>query len=199
MLPLFYIYDSYLIKSDDWKDVLLPQGSSTVRGTELDGIFIGLLLDDKDKFELKASGFDGFYTYFAADGFTFGSTSSHWKALGSFAKDNELLFIPCVGPGYIDERIRPWNHKNTRDREGGVYYENHFKAAVDANTQFIAVTSFNEWHEGTQIETAVSKDSGTFKYLDYAPGQSDYYLSLTRKWSFKFKARRNRLTAEINK
>lgn len=186
LLPLFYIYDSYLIKGEDWKALLQPDGKSTVRGTKLDAIFIGLLLEDKDKFELKSAGFDGFYTYFAADGFTFGSTATHWKSLGAFARVNDLIFIPCVGPGYIDERIRPWNHKNTRDREGGAYYDTHFRAALDADIDVIAVTSFNEWHEGTQIEMAVPKNTREYKYLDYAPNPPDYYLSLTRTWSHKF-------------
>ncbi len=64
----------------------------------------------------------GFYTYFAVDGFTDGSTTANWAALEAWADDHELLFIPCVGPGYIDTRVRPWNERNTRSREEGAYY-----------------------------------------------------------------------------
>ena len=31
-----------------------------------------------------------------------------------YAAKNSLTFIPSVGPGYVDTRVRPWNYKNTR-------------------------------------------------------------------------------------
>lgn len=89
-------------------------------------------------------GFDGFYTYFASNDFTYGSSWKNWKSLSSFAKKyftyklhyslycniacnnrilyfirtkrNHLLFVPSVGPGYIDTRVRPWNGKTTKER-----------------------------------------------------------------------------------
>ena len=48
--------------------------------------------------------FDGFYTYFAANGFTYGSTIKNWNILSKFAKTNNLMFVPSVGPGYLDTR-----------------------------------------------------------------------------------------------
>jgi hypothetical protein len=71
----------------------------------------------------------GFYTYFAVDGFTDGSTTANWAALEAWADEHELLFIPCVGPGYIDTRVRPWNERNTRSREEGAYYGMDFLEA----------------------------------------------------------------------
>jgi glycoprotein endo-alpha-1,2-mannosidase len=52
----------------------------------------------------------------------------------------------------------------------------------------ITITSFNEWHEGTQIENAVPHKSTStgFQYADYQPNASDYYLELTRKWIARF-------------
>lgn len=35
--PVYFMYDSYRIPAEDWAQVLTPEGSSTVRGTELDG------------------------------------------------------------------------------------------------------------------------------------------------------------------
>lgn len=46
-------------------------------------------------------GFDGFYTYFAANDFSYGSSWKNWKSLSSFAKKNRLLFVPSVGPGTV--------------------------------------------------------------------------------------------------
>lgn len=186
-MPLFYIYDSYLVKSNDWRTIFHPDGEMTVRNTEFDGLFIGLLVEVRHKNELLSAGFDGFYSYFASDGFTYGSTSKNWPRLAEFAQTNNLLFIPSVGPGYVDVRVRPWNQRNTKDREHGGYYEQIFDAAIAAKPPIISITSFNEWGEGTQIEKAVPMEYGGFKYSDYLPQGPDYYLLLTRKWVHKYK------------
>jgi glycoprotein endo-alpha-1,2-mannosidase len=57
-----------------------------------------------------------------------------------------------VGPGYNDERIRPWNAHNTKGREGGRYYMGMQRIALEARPDALSVTSYNEWGEGTQIE-----------------------------------------------
>ncbi len=185
-LPLFYFYDSYQVSVSEWQKVLLPGGEKTVRNTELDGVYIGLLVEMKHHRELKEAGFDGFYTYFASDGFTYGSTTKQWMKIAKQANRDRMLFIPSVGPGYVDTRVRPWNGKNTKDREDGKYYERSFSAALDVWAKFISITSFNEWHEGTQIESAVPKSISGFTYEDYSPHQPDYYLAVTRKWSERF-------------
>jgi molybdenum cofactor synthesis domain-containing protein len=126
--------------------------------------------------------FDGCYTYFATDSFTYGSTIGNWPKLAEWAQQNDKLFIPSVGPGYIDLRIRPWNDVNTRDRQNGAYYDREFAAAVAARPPIVSITSFNEWHEGTQIEPAVPKQIPDFKYLDYTPHDPEYYLDRTGYW-----------------
>ena len=185
------MYDSYLVNREEWSSILSPTGETTVRGTELDGVFIGLFVEQKHRSELVASAFDGFYTYFASDGFTFGSTTRNWHILKSYANKENMLFIPSIGPGYNDERVRPWNARNTKRRENGGYYEQSFEAVVNVKSEIITITSFNEWHEGTQIEKAIPKKIEGFKYSDYSPMEPDYYLSLTRKWLFKWKKQTN--------
>jgi len=44
----------------------------------------------------------------------------------------------------------------------------------------INITSFNEWHEGTQIEPARTSYRGNAVYSNYAPLGSDYYIQETR-------------------
>jgi hypothetical protein len=46
----------------------------------------------------------------------------------------------------------------------------------------VGITSFNEWHEGTQIEPAMPKQIQGFTYLDYQPLAPDYYLDRTAYW-----------------
>lgn len=50
--------------------------------------------------KFQASGcFDGFYTYFASDGFVFGSSRANWPSMVDFAKKNGMLSSISVGPG----------------------------------------------------------------------------------------------------
>ncbi|TSK34909.1 Glycoprotein endo-alpha-1,2-mannosidase-like protein [Bagarius yarrelli] len=187
VLPLFYIYDSYLTPTEAWAELLTFTGSHSLRGSEYDGVFIALIVDEKHKHDLLAGGFDGMYTYFASNGFSYGSSYQNWKSLKDFCDGNNLLFVPSVGPGYIDTSIRPWNNHNTRSRVNGRYYETGLQAALNVKPEIISITSFNEWHEGTQIERAIPKKTIRRVYLDYQPHEPDLYLELTRTWVEQFR------------
>lgn len=180
--PAFFLYDSYLTPATEWATILQPGATNTIRGTDIDAVVIGLWVKAKEERFMSDGGFDGFYTYFATDGFTFGSTVANWERLAQWARDNRKIFIPCVAPGYIDTRIRPWNNVNTRGRESGAYYDRMWKAVLKISPEFVAITSFNEWHEGTQIEPATPKKIADFTYLDYLPQRPDYYLDRTAFW-----------------
>ncbi|KAK6636794.1 hypothetical protein RUM43_010457 [Polyplax serrata] len=181
-LIVYYVYDSYRTPAFAWKELLATNGNISVRGTEEDGIFLGLLVDASHKVEIKRARFDGFYTYFATNGFSYGSTWKNWKTLAAMARQQDLIFVPSVGPGYVDTRIRPWNSANTRHRRHGKYYEVGWRTALSADVQHISITSFNEWHEGTQIEPAVRKTIQNYSYLDYEPEGPDFYMNLTKFW-----------------
>ncbi|XP_035152252.1 glycoprotein endo-alpha-1,2-mannosidase isoform X2 [Callithrix jacchus] len=185
-LPMFYIYDSYITKPEKWANLLTTSGSQSIRNSPYDGLFIALLVEEKHKHDILQSGFDGIYTYFATNGFTYGSSHQNWANLKLFCDKYNLIFIPSVGPGYIDTSIRPWNTQNTRNRINGKYYEIALNAALQARPSLISITSFNEWHEGTQIEKAVPKRTSNTVYLDYRPHKPGLYLELTRKWSEKY-------------
>lgn len=166
-VPLYYLYNSFKLEHYEWFSMLNPDSETTIRNTGLDGIFISLWTTQFDgEFTVK-SGFNGFYTYYASDGFSYGSTTANWPALAKFAEENNLIYIPCVGPGYVDTRIRPWNEKTTKSRDNGRYYEAMLKNAIETQPDFIGITSFNEWFEGTQIEPAVPKTTPDFNYDDY--------------------------------
>ncbi|XP_076834912.1 glycoprotein endo-alpha-1,2-mannosidase [Brachyhypopomus gauderio] len=187
LLPLFYIYDSYLLSPDVWAQLLKSAGKRSIRDTPYDGVFVALLVEEKHKEEILAAGFDGIYTYFATNGFSYGSTHRNWKSIKAFCDSNDLIFIPSVGPGYVDTSIRPWNTQNTRNRINGRYYEIALGAALDTRPEVISITSFNEWHEGTQIEKAIPKMGRKVGYLDYLPHKPSVYLELTQKWAQKFR------------
>ena len=56
-----------------------------------------------------------------------------------------------------------------------------FEAAILCNPEVISITSFNEWHEGSQIEKSVPKTTDSFKYLDFSPHPPNFYLTETKK------------------
>lgn len=187
LLPVVYMYDSYITGASQWAELLKPDSPNSIRGTKLDCVVIGLLVEKQHQQAILDGGFDGFYTYFAANGFSYGSSTSNWKALASFARKNDLLFIPSFGPGYDDVRVRPWNQANTKLRNNGQYYRDMFQAAVRTRvghrgkeTGMVSLTSFNEWHEGSQIESAVPKEIDGFTYADYRPNQPEFYLQQTK-------------------
>lgn len=79
--------------------------------------------------------------------------------------------------------MRPWNNVNTKKRDNGAYYRKNFKLALTTLPDIVSITSFNEWHEGTQIEAAVPHDRGydSKKYLDYGgKSHASMYMDLTR-------------------
>ncbi|CAL1544518.1 unnamed protein product [Lymnaea stagnalis] len=180
-LPLFYVYDSYQIDPKEWAEALKIEGHYTLRNSLYDGIFIGLLVEYNHLAHITNSGFDGFYTYFASNGFVYGSSWRNWPILANEAKNQGLIFVPSIGPGYLDTRVRPWNGQNTKLRLNGRYYKSAFKSALAVRPSFLTLTSFNEWHEGTQIEPAVPKAILDYQYENYLPYAPEFYLNLTRE------------------
>ncbi len=82
-------------------------------------------------------------------------------------------WVATVMPGYNDVRIRPGGGF-AKDREGGNYFVRSWQAAMASNPDWIIITSFNEWPEGSYIEPSA------------AFGRQ--YLDLSAAWSGQFKA-----------
>src|SRR5205085_3676455 len=65
-----------------------------------------------------------------------------------------LLCAPSVGPGY--DALRATGDGLARSRRDGATYDAMWQAAIDAGADRVTITSYNEWHEGTQIEPALT-------------------------------------------
>lgn len=65
--PVFYVYDSYHVHPSDWKNAF-----ANIRNTKDDKVFVALWLNQNGGQLAVDGGFDGVYTYFASNGFTFG-------------------------------------------------------------------------------------------------------------------------------
>jgi hypothetical protein len=76
-------------------------------------------------------------------------------------------------PGYDDTRINGRAPTFAVNRQNGSYYERTFQGAIESRPDWVVITSFNEWLEGTQIEPS------------QAYGRQ--YLDLTRTLADRFK------------
>jgi glycoprotein endo-alpha-1,2-mannosidase len=90
-----------------------------------------------------------------------------------------------------------------KQRHNGRTYDAMWRSAIQTHADRVTITSFNEWHEGTQIEPAAAPGRrGSYRYLSYngAWGQkgvsAEYaYLNRTLYWSNVF---RNTVPSQLN-
>jgi glycoprotein endo-alpha-1,2-mannosidase len=94
-----------------------------------------------------AGGFEGVYTY---DVLVYGGP--RFARLCEQAHRKQLLCGPSVGPGY--NALRAVGDVRLKPRREGRTYDAMWRAAISAGADVVTVTSYNEWHEGTQIEPA---------------------------------------------
>ncbi|MFN8390512.1 MAG: glycoside hydrolase family 99-like domain-containing protein [Bdellovibrionota bacterium] len=120
------------------------------------------------------SGSKGFDTYLR-------DVTELYYAYKSYASTSGLEFIPGVLPGYNDRGVRlAENHfVIPREIEGKNVFEltlnRLVRTFIDENQPFFAITSWNEWNEGTQIEPARSSpmtDEDVSGRDEYTAGES---------------------------
>jgi hypothetical protein len=175
--PAFYIFQSLHI--GDWSALDQVNAANIVLAQTTD--------------VSKVAHFGGMYTY---DGIA-GATETNWQDVGAYCHAHGLVWSPSVAPGYIDDRAVPGNTTPTLDRaNGGIYdkeWTNAITPATGGNPDWVSVTSFNEWHEGSMIEPASATPPTVIPYQTYdgAYGTSgtaseNAYLDRTRYWVSKF-------------
>jgi glycoprotein endo-alpha-1,2-mannosidase len=167
-----YLYDSTALPDEQWAELNARVGEMRLfANTRLPG-------------KAKAGGFAGLYTYdvLLYDGRLFHRMCTQAHRLG-------LLCAPSVGPGYDarnatpDERVRP--------RRNGATYDAMWRGAIGAHADLVTITSYNEWHEGTQIEPA--RPAGDrYQTYDGAWGRTGRpaqtaYIERTAYWSTRFR------------
>jgi hypothetical protein len=126
-----------------------------------------------------AGHFDGVYTY---DVLVYGPET--FPRLCQQAHAAGLLCAPSVGPGY-DARAAVGDPR-TKPRRDGATYDAMWQSALAAGADRITITSYNEWHEGTQIEPAKNRlgyDTYNGAWGLSGARASTAYLDHTAIWS----------------
>jgi glycoprotein endo-alpha-1,2-mannosidase len=170
----FYVYDSTLTPDSSWAAM-----NSSLAGVRL---FADTALPGK----AAAGGFAGMYTY---DVYTYTGTS--FPRVCSSARRLSIACAPSVGPGY-DAR-RATGLPNVRSRRNGTTYDAMWREAIKARTPLVTLTSYNEWHEGTQIEPALTGLPGYESYDGawglHGKAAQRAYLDRTAYWVDRYRKR----------
>ena len=167
----FYVWDSSSLPDADWADL----------NARLD--HVRLFANTNLPGKAAAGRFDGLYTYdvLLYKGALFPRLCRQARRLG-------LLCAPSVGPGY-DAR-RATGDPRVRSRRNGATYDSMWRGAVRARADLVTITSYNEWHEGTQIEPALAGRQGYESYAGawglYGGASETAYLARTAQWVHRF-------------
>jgi glycoprotein endo-alpha-1,2-mannosidase len=114
-----------------------------------------LLIADTDSgIKPDKADFDGFHFYNPVGRITrgvdmggfYGQYTQQYRAPGK-------IVCLTVIPGYDDTNVRQPGTAVSRDN--GQLYERLWSSAVAANPHWILITSWNEWHEGSEIEPSI--------------------------------------------
>ena len=148
----FYVYDSTRTPDADWAAALAAVPGAVVYANTS---FIGKAI---------RGGFDGVYTYDV-----YVNSGSSFARLCRQARRAGLLCAPVGRPGL--RRVPGDRRRATATRARGARYDAMWARAIRSRPDAVTITSYNEWHEGTQIEPA--RVSG-WPYLSY---EGDYGLT----------------------
>jgi glycoprotein endo-alpha-1,2-mannosidase len=156
--PVLFIYDRALgmLALNEWQEVLVQ-----VRRNNPEGVI--LIADSLTRDSLAV--FDGSSTYNIT-----GETqrmappqTAAWARLAyprmvAAAGPGKISSVTVI-PGYDDrtaDRPRP---RPITDRWGGETYRALWQEAVNAKPDWVLITSWNEWHEGSELEASVEYGS----------------------------------------
>jgi glycoprotein endo-alpha-1,2-mannosidase len=147
----FYVYQPFADLGDaDW--ARLNAGLTGVQ----------LLAQTANAIEAAADGFQGIYTY---DILTYGPSTL--PVVCARARAVHILCAPSVGPGY--DASRATGDPRIRSRRNGASYDSMWRAAIASHPDLVTITSYNEWHEGTQIEPARERSFWRGRVLSRSP------------------------------
>jgi len=167
--PVVFVYGRAVnqLKLPGWQQAIAGFNAKSSGGA----VFIG------DRISPEAARvFDGIHTY-NPTGSTKGMST---EEIGAWAHRTFAEWIATAGdriacvtiiPGYDDScqasRKAP---RPITDRHGGATYRLMWEQAIAANPDWVLITSWNEWHEGSEIEPSVENGDRALRTTrQYAP------------------------------
>jgi hypothetical protein len=171
--PVVFIYGRAIddIGLDGWKAAIAKVNARYRKGA----VVIGDRLD-----AAAARVFHGTHTYITAgplekktlaqvDRWANESYPEWVKTAASHARISAVTVIP----GYDDTKIRRPGLRV--ERMNGDLYRAQWEAAISADPSWVLITSWNEWHEGSEIEPSLE--------------HGEQYLTMTAEFAGRFKRR----------
>ena len=187
---VFFIYD-------------LPGAYSTIaafdaiRGTTGDAILLGrmddsLVYKDADvRQQLSYCHADGLYAYDPLP-------SPSVINIAALPTSPDYVTVHCAIPGWDKTRMYPAPLQERQDRQSGAFYDSQWAYLYTKAADNVAIVSFNEWAEGSQVEPATPFSFSGYTYTDYsgaygltgtlAPYAPYAYLLRTAQWSQLYKS-----------
>ena len=96
---------------------------------------------------------------------------THMTKSITFAKPKGHIACATIVPGYDDTKIR--KPGAALDRADGRLYDAQWKVALETQPDWLLITSYNEWHEGSEIEASAEL--------------GDKYIKATAAWTKKWR------------
>jgi hypothetical protein len=185
----FYIYLADFAPASAWSDASYTLGDVRLFG---ESGSLASMTNGAFATYARAARFDGVYTY---DPVRYGR--GEFAAACGEAREVRVACAPSVAPGYVAWRTKP-NDLRVVNRDGGARYDAQWTDAVDVGADIITITSYNEWHEGSEIEPATphcGPDGYCSNGFEFAYGRTGAaattaYLDRTGMWAGWFRALR---------
>jgi glycoprotein endo-alpha-1,2-mannosidase len=148
--PVVFVYGRAInqIKLDGWNEVVQRVNGQYPGGA----VFIGDRISEE-----AAAIFDGIHTY-NPTGRIAGKSATEIR---EWARTTYPQWVATAGskiscltiiPGYDDTKLDRKPPRPTTARHGGETYRILWEEALAANPDWVLITSWNEWHEGSEIE-----------------------------------------------
>src|SRR5574340_263612 len=143
--PVIFIYGRALgqLKLDGWREVKRQVADAVLLGDQIS--------------ENAARVFDGIHTYNPTGRIAGRSVDE----IRTWARENYPDWVKKAGagiacvtiiPGYDDTHLDRKAPRPTTERHGGQTYRVLWEEAIAARPDWVLITSWNEWHEGSEIE-----------------------------------------------
>lgn len=164
--PVLFVYVQSFINEEVW--------SSTVKYLDDNGKSFFLVADRPGSSPTLNRNFQGAHQYDVYAPTYRDRYKETFLKIKNNAEQFNQLFCAGVGPGYDDTYVRPEANHPPLERFNGDTYRKSWENALSLDPEWITITTWNEWHEGSEIEPSVENG-------DLALQQTKTYVQLFKE------------------